>query len=76
MNEDDWTDDPQEEDARSREIQKVFAEMERNAKKALHYLVLEGFVKPTDTPGVYEYTPEGLVLAQKQYKKMQDDGLI
>jgi predicted transcriptional regulator len=60
----------------SEEINKLFAEMERKAKKSLHYLILEGFIKPTDIKGVYEYTPEGLVLAQQQYKRMRDDGMI
>jgi hypothetical protein len=58
------------------EIQKLFSEMEKKAKKSMRYLELEGFVEKTDTPGVYKYTPEGLFLAQQQYKKMQDDGLI
>ena len=50
--------------------------MEQRAQKAMNYLVLEGFLKPTGTPGEYEYTPEGLVLAQQQYKKMQEDDMI
>jgi hypothetical protein len=58
------------------EIQKLFSEMERKAKKSMHYLELEGFVEKTEVPGVYKYTPEGLVLVQQQYKRMQDDGLI
>jgi predicted transcriptional regulator len=58
------------------EIQKLFAEMEMKAKNAMNYLVLEGFVDPTDEPGVYKYTPEGLVLAQQQYKKLREDGLM
>jgi len=58
------------------EIQKLLAEMESKAKKAMHYLVLEGFVEPMGTPGLYKYTPEGAILAQQQYKKMQDEGLI
>ena len=58
------------------QIQKLLAEMELKAKKAMDYLVTEGFLEPTDTPGEYKYTPEGLVLAQQQYKQMKEDGLI
>jgi hypothetical protein len=54
-------------------IQQMFADMERRAKKSIQYLIMEGFVVPTETPGVYEYTPEGLVLAQQKYKKMLED---
>jgi predicted transcriptional regulator len=58
------------------QIQKLFAELELKAKKAMEYLVTEGFLEPTDTPGEYKYTPEGLVLAQQQYKQMRENGLI
>lgn len=58
------------------QIQKLFAELELKSKKAMEYLVTEGFLEPTDTPGEYKYTPEGLVLAQQQYKQMREDGLI
>jgi predicted transcriptional regulator len=58
------------------EIQKLFKLMEAKAKSAMNYLVLEGFIIPTKNPGEYEYTPEGLVLAQQQYKKMRDEGLL
>jgi predicted transcriptional regulator len=75
--EDDWS---EEDDNHSQkqpvEIQKLFAEMERKAKNMMDYLVLEGFLEPTDKPGVYKYTPEGLVLAQQQYKKMRDNDMI
>ena len=72
MDEPDWN---EEDDMHQRqlEIQKLFRLMEDKAKSAMNYLVLEGFVEPTETPGEYEYTPEGLVLAQQKYKKMFDD---
>lgn len=79
--EDDWDEDEEEspKDIHKQHhhaIQKMFADMESKAKKSLHYLVTEGFLEPTDDPSVYKYTPEGLVLAQQQYKKMQEDGLL
>jgi hypothetical protein len=46
------------------------------AKKSMHYLVLEGFVEPTDDPNLFKYTPEGFVMAQKEYKKLKDQGLL
>ena len=58
------------------EIQRLFAEIARVSAQAMRYLVLEGFVEPTDKPGVYKYTPEGLVLASQQHKKMLEDGLL
>jgi predicted transcriptional regulator len=58
------------------EIQKLFSLMEAKAKSAMNYLMLEGFVKASETSGKYEYTPEGLVLAQRQYKKLKDEGLL
>jgi hypothetical protein len=75
MDESDWN---EEDDVHQRqlEIQKLFRLMEDKAKSAMNYLVLEGFVEPTETPGEYEYTPEGLVLAQQKYKKMRDEGLL
>ena len=75
MDEPDWN---EEDDMHQRqlEIQKLFRLMEDKAKSAMNYLVLEGFVEPTETPGEYEYTPEGLVLAQQKYKKMRDEGLL
>jgi hypothetical protein len=60
----------------SQEIQKLLTELEVKAKKAMNYLVLEGFVERTDDPNVFKYTPEGLVLAQQQHKKMLEDGLL
>jgi hypothetical protein len=76
-NHEDWSEaeDPKA-DSPPPEIQRLLAEMERKAKKAMNYLVLEGFVERTADPDVYKYTPEGLVLAQQQYKKMREDGLI
>jgi hypothetical protein len=62
--------------AQHKAIQQMFADMERRAKKSIQYLIMEGFVVPTETPGVYEYTPEGLVLAQQKYKKMLEDDQI
>jgi predicted transcriptional regulator len=56
------------------EIQKLFSEIERRAKKSMEYLVMEGFIEKTSSPGVYTYTPEGLVLAQQQYKKLKEEG--
>jgi predicted transcriptional regulator len=65
----DWEDeDPKEQ--QSREIQKLFSELHRKAENYMRYLLLEGFVEPGETPGTYKYTPEGLVLAQQEYKKM------
>lgn len=55
------------------QIQKMLSEMEKKAKKQMRYLELEGFVEKTDVPGVYKYTPEGLVLAREKYKKMLQD---
>lgn len=60
-------------DRQHKAIQKMFADMEKRAKKSIQYLIMEGFVVPTEVPGVYEYTPEGLVLAQQKYKKMLED---
>ena len=75
MDEPDWN---EENDLHQRqlEIQKLFKLMEAKAKSAMNYLVLEGFLKPAENPGEYEYTPEGLVLAQQKYKKMRDEGLL
>ena len=76
-NHEDWDEAEEQGSANpSPEIQKLLAEMERKAKKAMNYLVLEGFVERTEDPNVFKYTPEGLVLAQQQYKKMREDGLI
>lgn len=58
------------------EIQKLLAAVDRMSKKAMHYLELEGFVEKTENPGVYKYTPEGLVMARMQYKQMKDQGLL
>jgi hypothetical protein len=54
-------------------IHKMLQEMEQKAKKRLNYLELEGFVQKTEIPGVYEYTPEGLVAIREQYKKISED---
>ena len=74
MDEEDWNENS-ELARRQTEIQKLFKLMETKAKSAMNYLVLEGFIRPTETPGEYEYTPEGLVLVQNQYRKLKDEGL-
>jgi hypothetical protein len=61
---------------RNIEIQKMFKAIEMEAKKTINYMQLEGFIEPTDRPGVYKYTPEGLVLAKQRYKKLRDEGKI
>lgn len=75
MDEEDWNENS-ELARRQTEIQKLFKLMEAKAKSAMNYLVLEGFIKATETPGEYEYTPEGLVLVQNQYRKLKDEGLL
>jgi hypothetical protein len=52
------------------QIQKLINELNHRSKKCMDYLVAEGFIVPTDTPGVYNYTPEGLVLARRELKKL------
>jgi hypothetical protein len=52
------------------QIQKLINELNRRSKKCMDYLVAEGFIEPTATPGVYNYTPEGLVLAKREFKKL------
>jgi hypothetical protein len=54
-------------------IHRMLREMELKAKQRLNYLELEGFVQKTETPGVYEYTPEGLVAIREQYRKILED---
>ena len=56
------------------EMQKLIEALQKKAANAVRYLVLEGFITPTDQPNHYEYTPEGLVLAQLEYKKLQSAG--
>jgi hypothetical protein len=41
----------------------------------MNYLVAEGFLERTDDPYVYRYTPEGLVMAHQQYKKIKEKGI-
>jgi len=53
------------------QIQRLINELNFRAKKCVDYLVDEGFLEKTDTPGVFKYTPEGLVLAQMELKKLQ-----
>lgn len=77
----DWQDDtPQDEreqqNPQQAEIQRLLQEIEKKAKNAMRYLLLEGFLETTDTPGEYKYTPEGLVLAQIEYKRLKTNGLI
>ena len=74
--EDESPEEAEHEDNESMEIQRLLSEMEVKAKKAIHYLLLEGFIEKTEISGVYKYTPEGLVLARQQYKQMKDEGLF
>lgn len=53
-------------------IHSMLREMEKKAKQRLNYLELEGFIQKTDIPGLYEYTPEGIVAVREQYKKMTE----
>lgn len=62
-------------DKQMMEIQKMFSEIEARATKAMNYLVAEGFLERTDDPYVYRYTPEGLVMAHQQYKKIKEKGI-
>lgn len=73
-----WLDDEQPEPSSKHqlEMQKLLSEIERKSKSIFRYLLTEGFVEKTDTPGEYKYTPEGFVLAQQQYKKLQEEGLL
>lgn len=73
---DDHDDDCAEHDPRQLEIQKLLYEMAEKAKKTMHYLILEGFIEPTDDPQTFKYTPEGFVLAQEEYKKLKKEGLL
>lgn len=57
-------------------IQKILRDISRVAKKQMEYLVLEGFIEPTEDPNVYKYTPEGIVLIQQKYEKLREDGLL
>lgn len=72
----DWAEEHDPKDTQNAEIQRLLSELELRAKTAMNYLILEGFVETTETPGVYKYTPEGLVLARQQYKKMKEEGLL
>jgi len=71
-----WSEEEDTQSEEAAEVQKILAAVDLMAKKAMRYLELEGFVERTDTPGVYKYTPEGMVLARKQYKEMKDQGLL
>ena len=74
---DDWTDERENSSsAQDLEMQRLLAELDRKAKKAAHYLELEGFIEKTETPDIYKYTPEGYVLVKQQHKKMQENGLL
>lgn len=53
------------------QIQKLINELNFRARKSVDYLVDEGFLERTDDPNVFKYTPEGLVLAQMEMKKLQ-----
>lgn len=78
MNKDDWFDDEKETDNQQQqlEMQKLLMQLELKAKNMFRYLVTEGFIEKTDRPDEYKYTPEGFVLAQQQYKKMREEGLL
>ena len=71
---DDEEDDPEEQELE--EVRELLTSIDHITKKAMHYLELEGFVEKTDDPNVYKYTPEGLVMARRQYKQMRDQGLL
>ena len=71
-----WSEEEDTQSEEAAEVQKILTAVDLMAKKAMRYLELEGFVERTDTPGVYKYTPEGMVLARKQYKEMKDQGLL
>lgn len=64
---------PESDELVKKRIQDMLREMEKKAKQRLNYLELEGFVEKTNIPGVYEYTPEGLVAIREQYKKILED---
>jgi hypothetical protein len=77
MNHQDYT--PEEGDQYSEKmsekaIQQFFAHMERKHKKMIDYMEQEGFIERTEEPGVFKYTPEGLVVIQEQYKKFKNNG--
>jgi predicted transcriptional regulator len=87
MNEDDRFDDEDEEYDREYErepaqppaqleMQKLLRQLELKSKNMFRYLITEGFIEKTDRPNEYKYTPEGFVLAQQQYKKMREEGLL
>jgi len=79
MNEDDWFDDEDEEQSlapQQLEMQKLLRQLELKSKNMFRYLITEGFIEKTDRPDEYKYTPEGFVLAQQQYKKMREEGLL
>jgi predicted transcriptional regulator len=80
MNEDDWFDDENEDEQslapQQLEMQKLLRQLELKSKNMFRYLITEGFIEKTDRPDEYKYTPEGFVLAQQQYKKMREEGLL
>ena len=55
-------------------ILKFFQHMEEKHKKMIDYMEKEGFIEKTEIPGVFKYTPEGLVLMQEQYRKFKKNG--
>jgi hypothetical protein len=73
-----WDDEDADEevDSKQQEIQKLFSEMAAKAKNSMRYMLLEGFVEPTEDPAVYKYTPEGFVMAHQEYKRLKDSGLL
>ena len=67
---------PEEENYKMSEqaIQKFFEYMEKKHMKMVEYMEQEGFIERTDQPGVFKYTPEGLVVIQEHYKKLKNNG--
>jgi hypothetical protein len=76
---DDWNSEKHKKsqgDEKNLEIQRMFAEMEKKAKSHINYMLLEGFIEPTEEKGIYKYTAEGLVLAHQRYKSLRQQGLL
>lgn len=55
-------------------IQQFFLYMEMKHRKMIDYMEQEGFIERTEEPGVFKYTPEGLVVIQEHYKKIKKNG--
>jgi hypothetical protein len=74
-NENSWSDEQPDDEAKLN-MQKMLNELQKRTDTAMKYLLAEGFVEASDTPGVFKYTPEGYVLAQQQYEALKKQGLI